>query len=232
MKIEALAVEIGAVNTISVCGNNGKTGDYLNALTEHILKARIVGILVVSVERKHRHRHFIHNRGRGRFHYYIFGKPNGQTALFCKQVAEIGKLGLCGKSAEQEQIYAFLKAKAVLGTEAVDKRDDIHTSVFELTVVSYFFTLVNYVSVSITDIGDTRCDARAVHFAQTALNAIAIKCALRDIIGGFCNLNAFLKRFLIFLISYICCLDIQFRYTSIRIKNGKTLPIISIYLLL
>ena len=50
VQVQTAVVEIVFVDRVSVSRDNGQTGGYLNALTQHVVKRGVVGVFVVCVE--------------------------------------------------------------------------------------------------------------------------------------------------------------------------------------
>ena len=121
VEIKASTVVVRAVVSVGMRRDDGELCDDLDALSEHILKACVIGVFVVGVERKHTGRHLVHYRTGGRFHKDVLGKSRRELAVMSEERIEIVELFLVGKLAEEKQIYYFFKSVAVFLCIAVDE---------------------------------------------------------------------------------------------------------------
>ena len=60
VQVKALSEIRAAVDRIGMRRDYRELCDYINALTYHIFKTRIVGVFVVGIERENAYRHFVH----------------------------------------------------------------------------------------------------------------------------------------------------------------------------
>ena len=196
MQIKALALVIASVICIGMRCYNGKPCYDLNALSEHILKTRVIGIIVIGIESKHTRSHLIHYRTRGRLHQYILGKSRWQTSVFCKKLVKFLKLKHIGKLTEQKKISDLLKSVTVLRAIAVYKLSHIKSAVLELSVIGYLFAFINIVSVNVSYFCNSRHNTRSVGLAQAALYAVIFKSVGRNFIRLLRNTKAIAEKFL------------------------------------
>ena len=64
----ALLVVVAALHLVSVHHHGGHTGDQVDALVQDVLKAQILGSVVVGVQAQHTALHLVHDIGRGGIH--------------------------------------------------------------------------------------------------------------------------------------------------------------------
>ena len=176
-------MEMSAIVCVRMCRDNGELCDYLNALSEHVLKARIVGVLVVGIKRENAGCHFIHYRARGRLHKNILGKSRRKLTIMRKKRVEIIKLGLARKLAKEKKIYYLLKAVSVLGIVALYELSHIEASVFKLSLIGYLLALINVVTVNVTDCRNARHNSGAVLLTKTSFNSVVFKGRGRNAVG-------------------------------------------------
>ena len=197
VEVKASAVVVCAVVSVGMRRDDGELCDYLDALTEHILKACVIGVFVVGIERKHAGRHLVHYRARGRFHKDVLRKSRGELAVVREERVEIVELLFVGELAEEEKVNYLLEAVAVFLSVAVDELGHIEAAVFELTVVGNLVTLVNVVSVNVTYSRNARHNAGAVLFAQTSLDSVVFKCGRRNAVCLLCFLKTACKKLVV-----------------------------------
>ena len=114
MDEKALVFVIMLEGLIAVNGEHREYGDELQALTENVSDGGIVGIFIVSVERKDASGEDIHHIFAGSFEDHIADERSRQAAVFGKGATEAFELLGIGKLGEKKKVGCFFKTETIV----------------------------------------------------------------------------------------------------------------------
>ena len=121
------------VGVIAVNGQKREGCDQLQALTQHVINADIVCIVVVRIKCQHAARQRIHHIRARRFQNHITHKAWGQRAVAGEQLGEFIQLLLRRQVAEQQEVNGLFKAKALFFQKSGNNILNIHAAVKQLS---------------------------------------------------------------------------------------------------
>ena len=134
MDEQALARQAVPPRLIGVDGQHRHVGGELEALTQHVLQADVVGLVVVAEQRQDGPLHGVHQVSGGRLHNNVPEEVGGQGPVGCQLHAEVLELLRRGQFAEQQQIGRLLKGEPAPLGGALDDLPAVDAAVVQDTV--------------------------------------------------------------------------------------------------
>ena len=179
----ALLVVIAALHLVGVHHHGGHTGDEVDALVQDVLKAQILGVLVVGIQAQHAALHLVHHVGRGGVHG--IHEAVGQGPVLGQQLTELVQLALVGQTAEQQQPDDLFEDEAVVAVGLLHDLLDVDAPVDQLAGDwDDVPLLILFVANDIAYIGQTGEDAGAIRVPQTALDPQPLAGLRVDVVVG------------------------------------------------
>ena len=168
---------------IRIYRKHGEYGNKLQALTEHVGDRDIIGRIVIGIEREHATGENIHHITAGGLHNNVANEAGRQRAVCAELRRESRELLLCGKGAEKKEIYALLKAVALILIKALGKVLYVDAAIAKLAWDIGINSVYQLMGNDLGDLREAREDAAALKVAKAALYVMLSIHLRLDIIG-------------------------------------------------
>ena len=166
----ALGILVGLVG---IDGQHRHIGDQLQALTQYVGQADVVGLIVIAVQGQNFPLQRVHQILGRRLQHHILKEVLGQRPPASQRMGEVLQLFPGGQLTEQKQVSRLLKPIAPMHGRALDQLPHVDAPVIQHTILRNDTAVLSHrIGADLRHSGQSGQNALAIFITQAALDTI------------------------------------------------------------